>query len=51
MIDTGFLKDTKSAAKFLLGKELSLEGWKGIIFETEAYLQNDPSCHAFRGKT
>ena len=51
MIDLNYLKDTKSAAKWLLGKELSLGDCKGIIVETEAYLQNDPSCHAYRGKT
>ena len=51
MIDICFLKDTKSAAKFLLGKELSFGDCKGIIVETEAYLQNDPSCHAYKGKT
>ena len=51
MIDLNCLKDTKGAAKYLLGKELSFGECKGIIVETEAYLQDDPSCHAYRGKT
>lgn len=51
MINLDQLKDTKKAAKYLLGKELVLNDYKGIIIETEAYLYNDPSCHAYRGIT
>ena len=45
------LHDTKKAAKLLLGKEIEFNNCKGIIVETEAYLYNDPSCHAYKGKT
>lgn len=51
MIDIKNLSDTEAAAKYLLGKELCVGECKGIITETEAYLFNDPSCHAYRGKT
>lgn len=51
MIDLILLQDTKHAAKYLLGKELILNDYRGIIIETEAYLYNDPSCHAYRGIT
>ena len=42
-------------AKDLLGCKLCrrVDGkvFEGIIVETEAYTQDDPACHAYRGKT
>jgi DNA-3-methyladenine glycosylase len=47
--------DTVALARFLLGKVLvrDFDGAvaMGRIVETEAYLRNDPACHAFRGMT
>ncbi len=48
-------RDTVPVARELLGKILvhspAGELTAGMIVETEAYIQGDPSCHAFRGKT
>jgi DNA-3-methyladenine glycosylase len=48
-------RDTVALARFLLGKVL-IRHFRGAlamgrIVETEAYLQHDPACHAYRGVT
>jgi DNA-3-methyladenine glycosylase len=46
---------TVALSRFLLGKVLVRELEDGVItgriVETEAYVQGDPACHAFRGMT
>lgn len=47
-----FERDTLCVAQNLLGavlfRKLGSTVKKGIIVETEAYIQEDPSCHAYR---
>ena len=47
-----FRRSTLKVARDLLGKTLFYNGCAGIIKEVEAYIgENDPACHAARGKT
>ena len=51
-----YLQDTRVAAQRLLGQIVqrhlsSGETLSGIIVETEAYMTDDPACHAYRGQT
>ena len=44
-------RSAAEVARELLGAELSLGAAAGVIVEAEAYLMDDPACHAYRGMT
>ncbi|HJD64936.1 MAG TPA: DNA-3-methyladenine glycosylase [Rickettsia endosymbiont of Diachasma alloeum] len=47
-----FARDTNIVSQELLGKVLYFQGKTAIITETESYIgQDDPACHAARGRT
>lgn len=46
-----FQRPTLEVAPELLGKTITLKRKAGVIVEVEAYTQDDPACHAARGKT
>ncbi|MGX6960710.1 MAG: DNA-3-methyladenine glycosylase [Rickettsia endosymbiont of Pentastiridius leporinus] len=47
-----FSRDTNIVSQELIGKVLYFQGKTAIITETESYIgQDDPACHAARGKT
>lgn len=50
-----YINDTLKVAKDLLGavfcRNINGKTYKGIIVETEAYTQEDPACHAYKGIT
>lgn len=47
-----FNRPTLTVAQELLGKIMFFNAMAGVITETEAYIgQDDPACHAARGKT
>jgi len=47
-----FARDTNIVSQELIGKVLYFQGKTAIITETESYIgQDDPACHAARGRT
>ncbi len=50
-----YARDTLTVAKDLLGQILCRKDgdkiYSGIIVETEAYTEEEPSCHAYKYRT
>jgi len=44
-------RSVHEAARALVGWTLSADGVGGVIVETEAYADDDPASHSFRGRT
>ena len=46
-----FVRGVHEAARALVGWTLTADGVGGVIVETEAYADDDPASHSFRGRT
>jgi DNA-3-methyladenine glycosylase len=46
-----FDRSVHTVARYLIGCELLVDGFGGVIVETESYERDDPACHAHVGLT